>query len=143
NGGKRCTIKLPCLFEHYKNKKGIKRAQPTGRAPGCRRAAIAVKSVPLRLGHPARYSVVVRPVAIKPHDAPFHAPRRPDDPGALGDGIVNGVPAAVGNLDLPAAEPAWDGIHRPGAIRRLANFLEREDLEVRVPEAVFPVVEAR
>src|SRR2546430_1656914 len=76
---------------------------------------------------------VVGPVAIEPDHAPFDAPLGADHAGVLGNRIMDGVLAAVRDLDHAAAETARDGVGGPGAERGLANLLETDDLEVDVP----------
>src|SRR5712691_565325 len=83
----------------------------------------------------------VGPVAIEPGHAPSDAPARPDHARILGDRIMDGVLAAVRDLDHGAAEPARYGVGRPRAERSFANAVEAQGGEVGVPVLVFLVVE--
>src|SRR5262245_13752875 len=82
-------------------------------------ASAAATNIRLRPGHLA--GRIIGPVAIEPDDAPLDAPARADHAGVLGDRIVDSVLAAVGDLDDPAAEAAWNGVGGPGPERGLAD----------------------
>src|SRR5262249_40928357 len=101
------------------------------------------RTSPNRLGARHLASGIVSPVAIEPDDAPLDAPARADHAGVLGDGIMDGVSAAVGDLDDAAAVAAWNGLRGPRAKRGLADVLEIEDAQIGCPVHVFLVVEAR
>src|SRR6476620_9122845 len=85
----------------------------------------------LRLRHLA--GRVVRPVAIEADHAPLDTPAGADHPGVLGDRVVDGMLAAVGDLDDPATEAARNAVGRPGAERGLADPFEIDDPEIGDP----------
>src|SRR5215468_2929475 len=86
---------------------------------------------------------IVSPIAIEPDDAPLDAPARADHAGVLGDGIMDGVSAAIGDLDDAATVAAWNGLRGPRPERGLADVLEIEDAQIGRPVHVFLLVEAR
>src|SRR5262249_50583038 len=99
------------------------------------------RTSPSRLGARHLASGIVSPVAIEPDDAPLDAPARADHAGVLGDGIMDGVSAAVGDLDDAAAVAAWNGLRGPRAKRGLADVLEIEDAQIGCPVHGFLLVE--
>src|SRR5262245_54377113 len=109
--------------------------------PQPRRVTPTAEALRLWPGHPA--GGVIGPVAVEPDDAPLDAPARADHAGVLGDRIVDGVLAAIRDLDDAAAEAAWNGVGGPGPERGLADLLEEQDAQISRPVHVFALIEAR
>src|SRR5262249_36598195 len=65
-----------------------------------------------------------------------------DHAGVLQDRVVDGVLAAVGDLDAAATEAPRNGLRRPGAERGLADILEADDGKIAGPESAFLLMEA-
>src|SRR3954464_12549958 len=85
---------------------------------------------------------IVGPVAVEADHAPFDTPIGTDHAGVLGDGVVDGVLAAVRDFDDAAAESTRDGLGGPGAERRLPDLRKSEDGEVAVPVLALLAIEA-
>src|SRR4030088_128969 len=85
---------------------------------------------------------IVGPVAVEADHAPLDTPIGTDHAGVLGDGVVDGVLAAVGDFDDAAAESTWDGLCGPRTKCRFADLREIDDSEVAVPVPALLAIEA-
>src|SRR5262245_18514288 len=103
--------------------------------PQPRRVTPTAEALRLWPGHPA--GGVIGPVAVEPDDAPLDAPARADHAGVLGDRIVDGVLAAVRDLDDAAAEAARNGVGGPGAGTRSRGSSRRTGCADRSPSTWF------
>jgi hypothetical protein len=80
---------------------------------------------------------IVSPIAVEPGDAKIDAPVHADHPGILGDRIIDRVLGTVIDHGGAAAIAARNGLCGPRHRVDLADILEANDAQFRIPEAEF------
>src|ERR1041384_4871925 len=95
--------------------------------------------ITLRLRHPA--GRVISPLAVEPEHAPCDPPADPEPASGLVDRVVHAPARAVRDARDAAAEAARDRLRGPRAERGLADAIDPDQFEVRIPELAFLVGE--
>src|SRR5581483_12056859 len=85
----------------------------------------------LRPRHPA--GGIIGPVAVEADHAPLDAPADAEPAAGLVDRIADLMARAVGDVRDAAAEPSRERLCGPRPPGHLANPLDPDDLEIRIP----------
>src|ERR1700719_390063 len=84
---------------------------------------------------------IIGVVAVEPIDAEIDAPAEAVDVGVFGDRVEQRMARAIVDHRSAGAKAARDRLRRPRQPRGLADVLDADDAQLRVPEAIFLGVE--